>query len=601
MNRKIIIISNGQGDKNIYDLYVTEINMHTMKRRNFIGLLSIGTGAVSSTPSLGSNLNSNQSMDALKAENILVADVIIAGGGLGGVAAALAALRNNQTVILMEETDWLGGQITSQGVPPDEHQWIETHGATNTYRRFRSEIREYYKRHYPLTEEAKNRTNLNPGDGAVSRLCAEPRVAVAVITDMLSPYISNGKLTLLLEHKAIKADYTAEKVKMLFIKDLLSGKTKNLSATYFVDATELGELLPMTGTAFRTGTESFSETGELHAPAEADKSNNQSFTMCFAMDYVPGENHVIEKPKDYDFWKNHIPSIQPSWPGKLLSLQYSNPSTLQPKSLGFHPEGIKTGELLNLWNYRRIINKDNFIKGTYAGDITIVNWPQNDYMLGDLVGATEKEFNKHIANAKQLSLSLLYWLQTEAPKPDGGKGWPGLRLRKDVMGTEDGLAKYPYIRESRRIKSMFTIKEEHVGKEQRLKIAGEIEGKKSASFYDSVGIGYYHIDLHPSSGGKNYVDFPSLPFQIPLGAMIPETMDNLLPANKNIGTTHITNGCYRLHPVEWSIGETVGMLLSFAKEKNMTPRQIRENAETLSAFQHFLQSQGIEISWPNNQ
>jgi hypothetical protein len=148
---------------------------------------------------------------------------------------------------------------------------------------------------------------------------------------------------------------------------------------------------------------------------------------------------------------------------------------------------------------------------------------------------------------------------------------------------------------------MFTIKEEHVGKEQRLKIAGEIEGKKSASFHDSVGIGYYHIDLHPSSGGKNYVDFPSLPFQIPLGALIPETMENLLPANKNIGTTHITNGCYRLHPVEWSIGEAVGMLLSFANEKNMTPREIRENAETLSAFQHFLQSQGIEISWPSNQ
>jgi NADPH-dependent 2,4-dienoyl-CoA reductase/sulfur reductase-like enzyme len=128
-----------------------------MKRRNFLGLLSIGTGAATTSPVFKTISKSNITSKSIPAETYLHADVVIAGGGLGGVATALAALRNNQQVILLEETDWLGGQITSQGVPPDEHQWIETHGATSTYRRFRNEIREYYKRHYPLTEEAKNR------------------------------------------------------------------------------------------------------------------------------------------------------------------------------------------------------------------------------------------------------------------------------------------------------------------------------------------------------------------------------------------------------------------------------------------------------------
>jgi hypothetical protein len=45
-----------------------------------------------------------------------------------------------------------------------------------------------------------------------------------------------------------------------------------------------------------------------------------------------------------------------------------------------------------------------------------------------------------------------------------------------------------------------------------------------------------------------------------LGALIPIRMENLLPAAKNIGTTHITNGCYRMHPVEWNIGEAAGAL-----------------------------------------
>src|SRR5207245_801308 len=87
---------------------------------------------------------------------------------------------------------------------------------------------------------------------------------------------------------------------------------------------------------------------------------------------------------------------------------------------------------------------------------------QNDYWIGSVIDVSENERERNLWDAKQLSLSLLYWLQTEAPRPDGGKGYPGLRLRKDIVGTDDGLAMYPYIRESRRIKAEFTVLEQHV-------------------------------------------------------------------------------------------------------------------------------------------
>jgi hypothetical protein len=202
-----------------------------------------------------------------------------------------------------------------------------------------------------------------------------------------------------------------------------------------------------------------------------------------------------------------------------------------------------------------------------------------------------------VSRAKQLSLSLFHWLQTEAPRPDGKQGWPGLRLRKDIMGTEDGMAKYPYIRESRRIKALFTVSEEHVGQDNRIQVAGAVAGKKAADFYDSIGIGYYHIDLHPSSRGDNYIDFASLPFQIPLGSLLPVRMENLLPASKNIGTTHITNGCYRLHPVEWSIGEAVGLLVSYSLKKQIIPQKVREGKQLLADFQEFIGKQGVETKW----
>ena len=106
------------------------------------------------------------------------------------------------------------------------------------------------------------------------------------------------------------------------------------------------------------------------------------------------------------------------------------------------------------------------------------------------------------------------------------------------------------------------------------------------------------IDLHPSTGGVNYIDVGSWPFQIPLGALIPVRVENLLPACKNLGVTHITNGCFRLHPVEWGIGEAAGLLAAFCLERQVAPRQVRGNGALLQQFQLFLASQGIELDWP---
>lgn len=532
-------------------------------------------------------------------ENERKADIIIAGAGMGGCAAAIAALRNGLRVIMTEETDWIGGQLTQQGVScPDEHQWIESFGATKSYRDLRSAIREYYIKRYPLTDAAKATKNFNPGSGAVSRICHEPRVALAVLHDLFAPYLSSGKLILLLQHTIIGADTDGDKIKALKARCTITKKEVVLVAPYFVDATELGDLLPLTKTEYITGAESRLQTHELHAPEKADPTNNQSFTHCFAMDYVPGENHTIDKPKDYDYWQTLIPKMQPAWSGKLLSLYYSSPATLQPKALGFDPSGSPTGNVLNLWNYRRIIDRNNFTPGFYSGDITIVNWPQNDYFIHDIIDVNENDFNRFVEQGKQLSLSLFYWLQTEAPRLDGKRGWPGLRLRGDVLGTTDGLAKYPYIRESRRIKAQFTILEEHVGKENRMLVAGKEKGSRAADFFDTVGVGSYHIDLHPSTAGNNYIDFPSLPFQIPLGSLLPQRMQNLLPANKNIGTTHITNGCYRLHPVEWNIGESVGLLVAYSLSQETKPQTIRDNRKMLEDFQQYIRLQGIETHWP---
>ena len=89
------------------------------------------------------------------------------------------------------------------------------------------------------------------------------------------------------------------------------------------------------------------------------------------------------------------------------------------------------------------------------------------------------------------------------------------------------------------------------------------------------------------------------PFQIPLGALIPVRVENLLPGGKNLGVTHIANGAYRLHPVEWNIGESAGLLAAFCLERDVLPRRVWSSRPHTEAFQALLQQEGIQLRWPS--
>src|SRR5260221_9750663 len=84
----------------------------------------------------------------LSAARELRCDVAVIGGGTGGCAAALAVARNGLSVILTGETDLLGGQLTSQAVPPGEHPRIEMFGCTQAHPPLPPPLRAYYPRHY---------------------------------------------------------------------------------------------------------------------------------------------------------------------------------------------------------------------------------------------------------------------------------------------------------------------------------------------------------------------------------------------------------------------------------------------------------------------
>ncbi|NOL40315.1 FAD-dependent oxidoreductase [Kribbella sandramycini] len=412
------------------------------------------------------------------------AEVAVVGGGLGGVAAALALLQRGRRVVLTEEYAWLGGQLTSQAAAPDEHSWAEQLGGTARYRNLREKI--------------------SQGRGRVGKPCHEPRVAEAAITELLAPYRSSGRLTVLQPAEPVAAEMSGAAVRAVTVRNPLTEAETEITAGFFVDATEAGDLLPLTGTAYAVGAEARSEHGEPSAPEVADPADVQPIAWCFGFDHVDGD-HTIERPRDYDLWRSfELP----------------------------------------------------FEDGFAVGDVVLANWPQLGYVGGSAIDFESRP--AHFAAAKAQARAYFYWLQTEAPRPDGGHGWPGLRLRGDLVGTDDGFAQAPYIRESRRIKALTTIREQD--------LSGKARGDAG--------------------------------FAVPLGALIPVVTQNLLPAGKNIGTTHITSDAYRPHPVEWNIGEAAGELAAFCLDHGLRSQQVATDPELIHQYQTRLAEAGVELHRP---
>jgi len=536
-------------------------------------------------------------------------DIAIIGGGLGGVAAALAACEAGAQVILTEETPWIGGQVTSQAVSAlDDHYHIEKLPGTRTYSTFRGIIRQLYQQKFNAPQRMPNGKLLNPGNGWVSRLCFEPRIGLKTLTTMLTPHMGSGRLRLFLGYRPVQCEGDPTHIRAIRLERLNitapgdqtePGSTVTIHARYYLDASELGDLLPLANIPYVTGAEAWEDTHEPHASRDGPHPERvQSFTFCFLVKFCPGEDHTIRKPRHYAQYREKQPYS--------LTLHNREGEALHYCFFAQSKQGLPP-----FWMYRRVFDaslltprSSDTARGatpngdTANGDIALINWNSNDYRWGNIIDQKPEHKAAILDEARKLSLGFLYWLQTEVRRDDGnGYGYPELRLLTGAVGTRSGLAMVPYIRESRRILGLRRIHEQDISTEG-------MELVRPTDFPDTAGIGWYPIDLHPCVGDDEITEHKSSmyastrPFQIPLGALIPVECDNLLASCKNIATTHLTNGAYRLHHTEWSIGEAAGSLAARCCANDCRPRAVWETPHRLVNFQDYLRSRGVTLEWP---
>jgi hypothetical protein len=338
-------------------------------------------------------------------------------------------------------------------------------------------------------------------------------------------------------------------------------------------------------------------------PGEPDPTDQQAVTWVFAIEHRPGEDHATDPPAGYADWARRVPDLDPPWPGPLFSWTICGEG-LRPRHLGFVPwPDTPPPDTLELWRYRRVVDRAAHLGQHPPPDVCLVNWVQNDYFLKPTLGVSADHAAAAFAAARHQSACLLHWLRTDAPRHDDrSTGYPGLKLHPDAMGTPDGFAAACYIREPRRLEARVMVSEAHLGAEHRRQ-AGHPDATPLATpaaepFPDAIAIGHYPIDLHPSTSGRNQLYVEACPFVLPLRCLLPVRVSNLLAAGKAIGVTHIANGATRLHPVEWAIGEAAGTAAAICRHARVPPGAIVEDAGRLGTLQQALADAGAPLSWP---
>ncbi len=503
----------------------------------------------------------------------LEADVAIIGGGFGAVAAALALTDRGFRVILTDEFHWIGGQVTSQALcVPDELYDPTGETIMNArYGEFRRRLREHYRTRYKLSRMGASQLHFCAGNAACAPVTAEPHVAHGVLLDMLSGAIKNGLLKILTRHVPVEAARDGDRALSVTCRDLDHPEwTRTINARFFLDGSETGDTYPLLQIPYQLGAESKSDTSEEHAGGHADRSAVQSFTFCFIVEFVPGGDFTGSKPEDYEKLRDRQSFRLLGHGAKFFELRYNESGR----------------RIVPFWYYRCLVDHRNFDDPSIRFDRAVINVASNDYHDASFIENPRRE--EILEEARNLSRAYLYWLQTEAPRDDGGQGYPDLRLVPEATGTPDGMAQAPYVREGRRLAACQTVVEEDLSAKHQ-------PGARARQFANSVGVAAYFIDLHARAGNLPGACVMARPYQIPLGSLVSPHLRNFAVAGKGIGVTQIANGAYRLHVPEWAIGEAAGELAAFCLENRIDHPNL--SGQDLFDFQRRLLRQGIPLYW----
>ena len=454
-------------------------------------------------------------MGLLSCSDVVRTDVLVVGGGASGICAAVQAARMGVETVVLEETSWVGGMLTSAGVSCIDGNYRLRSGIFG-------EFADSLASRYGGWESLKT--------GWVSHINFEPHVGQEVLTNIAD---GCGELLDVCRQVAVTDISGREgrwKVKAVDEK----GNIRIFRSRILIDATELGDVAKACGVAYRIGMESREQTGESIAPEKANDVIQDLTYVAVLKDYGPDADMTVSRPDGYD------PSV------------FAN-CAVNPRSTV-----SETGQ--TIWPPQQMITY-----GALPGGKYMINWPiyGNDCYV-NVIDMDRESREAAFAEAKDFTLGFVYFIQTEL-------GMKHLGLADDEFPTADGMPFFPYHRESRRIagEAFFTVDAAARPYDYHKKYY------RTGVAVGDYAVDHHHF-RHPRWRELPDLHFYPIPsYSVPAGVMIPADTEGLIVAEKSISVSNLVNGTTRLQPVVMQIGQAAGALAALAVKEGKNIKSVR--------------------------
>lgn len=493
-------------------------------------------------------------------------DVVIAGAGTGGVSAAIQAARLGAQVALLEESDWIGGQASAAAVSTMDEAYNLT-PPSGLYAEFVARLDAYYK--------ARGKSVATCYWGTRSH-CYEPSAIRKILNEMIADANTAGKghIDVLLRDRVTRVFSRGNTV-----TGVSTARGVNLQSKVLIDATEYGDVLPLTPVRYRSA-------HSIGSDNQRSCTQDITYTMVIKKypNGVPSELYMQHMPPEYEKW---APLLRAQWRVD------GNPKTSRlPVNFANHNAYRGLPDSSNLESY----------VSTQARQITrtVLNW-FNDFPVSTAI-FDRKQRKSLLCEAKLKTLANLYYIQHELHESqwsvanDEGFDTEFNRtenscpnIPEEFKAIERNFPPLPYIRESQRLLGEYTL------------TAGDIRREKQGAesvrgFADAIAVGDYADDLHGCDADQDLEHdlehisdrpdgFRSGPFEVPLRSLIPENVDGLLAAEKNISQSRLANGATRLQPITMLTGQAAGTLAALAVAKGLEPRAVNPREVQIALLQ----------------
>lgn len=493
-------------------------------RRSFLQTVGLGIAGWAAMPTVsGRWFQGRQSRET---------DVVIYGGGAGGLCAAVQAARLGAEVTVLEPSPWIGGMLTAAGVSALDGN---KHGAGGgLVQRFRQALADHYGSIDALHT------------GWVSLYCYEPKVGHRILEGWVA---AQDRLTVHRGVEAVGYERIGRRVRRIGVaptntklEPSCREAERSVTCRVFIDATEYGDGLALADIPYHLGRESRDMLGEPAAPPEPD-DEIQDPTYCATLVKEPGAAPLPSTPTERALWDDFQCSVKADCP-------------------------IADEDRLN----HDLHEWESFIEyAALPNDKSLLNWPfhANDYPVTRRFYEDRFVRHRRLRDARRHTLQYVKYVQTELDHPE----W---QIASDEYPTDDHLPPIPYVRESRRLANDRMMTQQDV--------VPEGDNPRAPTIDDPIAVGDYFLDHHHAKahllpGCRLTEDYPdNAPFQVPPSVFFPGRDDpSFLAGEKSIAVSHIVNGCTRLQPVVMLMGQASGAYAALGTQTETAPRDVPVN------------------------